>query len=163
MDLKNYSMEDLILAAVKSEVEARDIYRNVSLLVNNAFIRERMSFLADEEEKHRHFLLDVYGKRFPGKEPVLPDVTPVPLPEMKAPGEGVPLSDVFQSAMLAEKASSDFYSSMAELFEEKEIRATLAYFASMELSHYKILEAEKEVLENFEDFDTSWPMMHVGP
>ena len=163
LDLKQYSMEDLLLAAVKAEVEARDIYKKVSGMVNNAFMRERMSFLASEEEKHREFIVKLYHERFPGKDVELPDKTPVPMPSMVVPGGDIPLSDVFQSAMKAEQDSHDFYNSLADMFDEKEIRSTLRYFASMEMAHYRILEDEKRVLENYEDFDTEWPMMHIGP
>ncbi len=37
------------------------------------------------------------------------------------------------------------------------------YFSSMELVHYRILEAEKQSAEKLEDMDAEYPMMHVGP
>ena len=73
-----------------------------------------------------------------------------------AMAEDVPVSDVFASAMEAELAAHQFYNSFAERFEsDSDMKKTLLYFASMEVGHYKILEAEKENFEKYDDYD-SW-------
>ena len=88
----------------------------------------------------------------------------VPLPEVGLPHERVPISILFDQAMAAEKAASEYYASMAELFEEgHQARDMLMYFSRMEMGHYGILETEKDAASTFEDFDEMWPMMHAGP
>jgi rubrerythrin len=163
MDLSSYSLEELILTAIKTEIEARETYASIAREVPNAFLKDRLLFLSDEEDKHRAFLEKVYDRNFPGKEVVLPDETPVPLPEIKME-PGIPLTDVFQMAMDAEQAANEFYLEMAKLFpDDKQVRNGLEYLASMEMGHYKMLSIEREELARMEDYDAGWELMHLGP
>jgi rubrerythrin len=164
MDLSAYTEEELILSAMKSEVEAKDVYSKIAERVKNYFLKEKLNFLAQEEEKHRLFFKELYKEKFQGKEITLPEKTPVPLPEIKFSDESVPLSVVLESAMEAESAAHDFYLSMAKGYEENpEVKKTLQYFATMEMGHYKLLEIERKNALDFEQYDQVWPMMHAGP
>jgi len=163
MDLMQFSKEELFASAIKSEVESREIYSRLSEAVKNAFLKDRLAFLASEEEKHRAFLQSAFEREFPGRELILPEKTPVPLPEIRIPDETVPLSEVLESAMNAELASQEFYNSFATQFPENgHMRKTLEFFATMEQGHYKLLEMERENIERFEAYDAYWPMMHIG-
>jgi len=134
MDLSIYSLEDLVLAALKSEIEAKAAYTELAESVKNFILKERLNFLAQEEEKHRGLLERLYRKRFPDKELVVPEEkSPVPLPEIQIDMESMP------------------------------IKKMLHWVASMELGHYLILESERDNARKFEDYDSEWPMMHVGP
>lgn len=163
MDLSSFGLEDLLLAALKSEVESKDVYATLADRVKNAFLKKRLEFLAGEEETHREFVQAVYKKNFPQKKVELPEKTPVPLPLLKIPDESVPLSKVFETAMEAELASRDFYRGLVDHFDDEGIQRTLQYFSAMEMTHYTILEAEQETIRRFEQFDEEWPMMNVGP
>lgn len=163
MDLSTYSLKELLLAALKNEGESRNVYETLSHRVKNAFLRDRLVFLANEEKKHGTFIEGVYKKTFPQDTLVLPDETPVPLPVVRIPTEDVPLSVVFEQAMEAEKASSQFYEGLVDQFQDIRIQKTLTAFAAMEMDHYRILEAEHKTMKRFETFDTEWPMMNVGP
>lgn len=163
MDLSEYSMNDMLLAAVKSEVSANEVYATLAEGVKNAFLKDKLNFLAGEEKKHKEKLESIYKENFPGKEVVLPEESPVPLPDIIFPNEKVPLSQILESAMGAEKAANEFYKSLSEFFDDPNTKATLAYLAAMESGHYKLLEIEKEFAERFEEFDEYTPMMHAGP
>jgi rubrerythrin len=165
MDLSIYSVEDLVLTALKSEIEARKAYLDLAASVKNFVLKERLNFLAGEEEKHGQFFDRLYRKNYPDKELVVPqEKSPVPLPEITIDIENVPLSEILQSAMQAEMAARDFYTGIADRFEEQpDVQKMLLYIASMEMGHYKILEIEKENALKFEDYDSEWPLMHVGP
>ena len=163
MDLTEYSMEDLLLAAIKSEISANDVYIMLAGRVKNAFLKDKLNFLAHEEEKHEKTLRGVYNENFPGKEVVVPEETPVPLPDIILPDERVPLTQVLESAMGAEMGANEFYTKISELFDNPTTKATLAYLAAMELGHYKLLAIEKEIAQTFEDFNVYEPMMHTGP
>ena len=163
MDLSAYSLEDLIVAAVKAETEAKGVYGKLASGVKNAYLKEKLQYLADEEEKHRAFMEDLYKSKFPGKTLVLPDESPVPMPEIEIRDEGMDLSEVLESAMEAEKAARDFYHELSKKFgAEPETKQTLEYFASMEWGHYKLLEIEKENALHIESYNEYWPMMHIG-
>ena len=164
MDLEKYNIEDTILTAIKSEVESKKVYQKLADNVQNGLLKDKFAFLANEEEKHKLFVEDLFKNNFPGKEIILPEKTPIPLPEIDFKDEDVPLSKILKSAMQAEQAAQDFYTQMSKKFKDNpKIENTLIYFATMELGHYKILEIEKENMERFEEADFYWPMMHVGP
>ncbi len=164
MDLGNYSTEELILTALRSEVEANQVYTTLAQGVKNAYLKGRLQFLADEEEKHRAFLDKLYRSEFGGREPVLPEASPVPMPDLKIPTEQVPISTVFNAGMEAEKAASEFYAAMATRWGKgSEAHDMLMYFSKMEMGHYRLLETERDAAADFEEFDSVWPLMHAGP
>lgn len=163
MDLSKYTLEDMVLSAIKSEIESKAIYGMLADHVENAFIKEKFMYLAEEEEKHRHFLEELYKKQFAGKTPVIPDETPVPLPNIDIRGGDQKISEILEMSMEAERAAKDFYVALAKQFDsEPETRRTLEYFAQMEWGHYKLLEIERDAALNFENYDEYWPMMHIG-
>ena len=163
MNLSAFELDELLLIAMKSEVNSNIAYKKLSKKVKNALLKDKLEFLANEEEKHREIIEDIFKNHFPEQKISLPRTTPVPLPEIIF-DEDTPLSKVLKSAMDAEKAAQEFYQSLAARFEkDSKIENTLQYFAKMELGHYKLLEIEKENMEHFEEADVYWPMVHAGP
>jgi rubrerythrin len=156
-------MNDMLLAAIRSEINANEVYSKLAEGVKNAFLKDKLRFLAGEEKKHEEKLESIYEENFPGKEVIIPEETPVPLPDIILPSEEVPLSQVLESAMGAEMAANEFYTSLSDFFEDPNTKATLTYLAAMEMGHYKLLAIEKEYTQTFEDFDEYYPMMHTGP
>jgi len=163
MDLSGFEHKDILLSAMRSEEESRELYLALKDKVKNAFLRDRLTFLAKEEEKHRLFIETLYRRDVPEGDIVLPERSVVPLPRVDV-DDSMPLSEVMDAAMQGEKAAAEFYSAVAALYpDDMEARGTLEYFAKMEMGHFQMLQTEKENLLAMEDFDSSWPMMHVGP
>ena len=165
MDLKKYTLEELLLAAIKSEIESRNVYTTIADQVKNGLLKDKFKFLAKEEEKHKTFVQQVYKAKFPKKKITVPKTTLVPLPPLTIPDEDTVLGTILKNAMAAEQAAHEFYQSLSKQFtrDDSKIRNTLSYFADMELAHYKILEIEKESMDRFEEADVYWPMVHAGP
>lgn len=164
MDLSKYTLEDILLAAMKSEMESNSIYSTLAHKVKNGLLKDKLLFLAKEEQKHKEFIERLYAAKFPKKKLHIPATTPVPLPSFVIPDEDTPLGTLLQNAMNAEQAAYDFYKSLSTRFiNEEKIHNILFYFADMELQHYKILEIEKENMDRFEEADVYWDMVHVGP
>jgi len=164
MNLQIYSIDDLILTAIKAEFESKNLYSKLSIRVENFLLKERLNFLANEEGKHQLFFESLYTKTFPGKKIALPLKNPVPLPKINIETETTPISKILESAMDAEKTAYDFYLGISERFDKKpDIKKMLIYIASMEMGHFRLLELEKENAEKFEGFNMDWPLMHVGP
>jgi rubrerythrin len=163
MDLKNYGLEDLLLTALKGEVDSFNAYKKVAERVKNFFLREKLNFLAGEELKHREFLETLYRRQFPDKKLVLPPKVVIPLPELNV-AEGIPISQVFEQAMSAEKFTEDFYLSLAEKFsDDQRVKQMLLYIANMERGHYYLLEIERENAKIFEVYEEVMPAIHIGP
>jgi rubrerythrin len=164
MDLDKFTNEQIFLAGIKAEIGAYEIYTALAKTIDNAYMKDKMLFLAAQEEKHRKGLLMLYKKESGKKRVRVPAETPVPMPFIKTPGPGVLPSEVIQSAMNAEKNAEEFYTAFARRFPVGSEQAyLLVYFASMEKGHYQLLETEKGLLEKEEYYDNSFPMMHVGP
>lgn len=164
MDLRKYKLEDLLLAAMKSEIESSDIYTKMAEQVKNGLLKDKLKFLASEEQKHKAFVEQLYKVKFPKKTIHIPESSPVPLPPLVIPDEDASIGTLLKSAMQAEKSAQEFYQELSKQFaKEEKIRNTLSYFADMELQHYKILEIEKESMDRFEEADVYWDMVHVGP
>jgi len=163
MNLDGFDLEDLLLTAMKSEIESKNLYINMAKKTQNGLLQDKLEFLAEEEEKHRLFIEEIYLNHFPGNTITLPEKTKVPLPEV-AYTEDTPMSVLLQQAMNAEQAANLFYQSLADRFEDgTKMHNTLLYFADMENGHFKILEQEKQSMERFEEADVYWPMVHAGP
>jgi len=163
MKLDHYDLDKLLLTAMKSEIESKDIYMKLAEKTKNGLLKNKLRFLADEEEKHRMFIEDIYRNHYPKEKIEIPGKSIVPLPGVDLTEE-TPLSKLLKQAMEAEKAASEFYKSLAQRFEDQtKMHNTLMYFADMEIGHFKILENEKESMERYEESDVYWPMTHVGP
>lgn len=164
MELSNYTLEQLIQTAVKSEIDSNRVYSTLSGRVKNYVLKDRLNFLADEELKHKEFLESFHQKKFPGEELILPDKSPVPLPQVNIENENMKISELFFQAMQAEKASHDFYLQFSKMFDsEKGMKNMLNYLASMEMNHYNILKTERDSIDLFEEYETEWPSIHMGP
>ena len=164
MNLKLYSLDDLLLTAMKAEVDSKNFYAKLSNRVENFMLKERLQFLSGEEVKHLRFFESLYHESNPGKEISLPARTPVPLPQIMIDTDSTPVSKILEGAMQAEKTAHDFYLNISERFDNKpDIKKMLIYIAAMEMGHFKIVEIEKENAEKFEGFNMEWPLMHVGP
>ena len=164
MDLSEFDEGTLLLAALRSEIDSKLVYQQVAVRVKNALLKDKLNFISAEEEKHRSVIEGVYRERFPNKEIAIPENSPVPLPEIRITNEMMPLSEVFSMAMNAETAAYEFYQQLAGLYEDDpRLNKMIAYIASMEMGHYKLLEIEKQNMERFEDFDVYLPHVHVGP
>ena len=163
MDLKSYSLKDLILTAMKSEIDSTEIYSKLADRVKNAMLKSRLEFLALEEKKHENYFRDLWGKEFPNEQIKIPIRSIVPILEIEIQNDDIPISQLLIQAMKAEKNASEFYRELAELFDDIDVKNALTYIASMEIGHYKLIETEKEIAQQFEAFDYEWPMMHIGP
>jgi rubrerythrin len=164
MDLSMFNLDELLRAALKSEVDSKTVYTKLANRVNNYLLKDKLEFLANEEEEHRRIIEDIFKNHFPNEKIKLPQETPIPLPEVKISTDDIPLSKILRNAMDAEQAAHEFYTSLATRFPEgSKLHNTLLYFASMEQGHYKLLEIETDSMERFEEADEYWPMMHVGP
>ena len=59
MDLSNFDLEDLLLAAMKSEVESNKLYTKMKKKTKNGLLQDKLVFLAQEDEKHRQYVEDI--------------------------------------------------------------------------------------------------------
>lgn len=140
-------LEEMFLFAIQSEINDNKSYTDLAERVEHSFLKTKMYFLAQEEERHKVTLEEMYRVYYPEKDIVIP-------PNMKGPGLNITfmnedqLVKILETAMEYEKSAEKYYLSMADkLSDDLESSATLTYFAAMEATHYDLLKTEKEHLE----------------
>ena len=164
MDLRKFGMEELLLAAMKAEIESKTLYATLATKVKNAFLKDRLNFLASEEDKHKKFLKDIFETSYPGKKMMLPKISPVPMASVVILEANPHVSEVLEKAMIAEKVARAFYRSLAKRYKgDRTVKASIEYLAIMEQMHYDMLSLEADRLRVEEDYIIEWPMMHAGP
>jgi len=161
MDITKYELDELLLTAIKSEMESEKVYRSLASTVKDPFLKNRLEFLASEEKGHRAFLEGLFKKKFPDKALVIPEKSRIPLPEIHLYGDTGRVRDVvavMDEAMKAEEAAADFYNSIRDICTDERAKEILKYLALMEMDHYKILKMEREEIAKVEEVmeDTSF-------
>lgn len=158
---------EVLSIAIKSEIEAIKLYRRMNEKAKNPDLKAKLDFLASQETNHERILTEAYRKKFPGVELSMPSKTLVPSVDDILPA-GATLKELFATAMEAEKKADDFYMGLAKKTHDQSSRSMLEYLASMERSHFSILEAEYRQLQFTEDYNTDDflrgdRLMNVGP
>lgn len=178
MDLKSYSKKDIILSALKSEIDSEKVYLELAKRVKNFLLADRLKFLAQEEKHHAAYLIGLFKAEFPGELPKVPHESVIPFPEIDITNEAMPISALLDQAKQAENVAATFYSSMISIFNDVDssqplseeanqrlasVRESLLYLATMEVGHSKILETEADHARKNEHDTLEWDMIHVGP
>jgi len=159
---------EILGVAIKSEIEAVNLYRHMVASVVNLDLKERLNFLVQEEEKHRRILEAAYRRQFPEVPLALPSQSLVPTIAARVQA-GAAIPELFRLAMEAEQLSERFYAEQAGRAPEENARASLMYLSRMEHGHYELLRTELEMVERFpayyqvEVFDMGQEMVHFGP
>jgi rubrerythrin len=98
MDLSKFDEHTLLLAAIRSEIDSKEVYQHIADRVKNSLLKDKLNFLASEEEKHRRIIEGVYRETFGDKELHIPEKSPVPLPKVAITDEMMPISEVIMNS-----------------------------------------------------------------
>ena len=158
---------EVLSIGIKSEIDAVRLYSKMKEMVGTDDLREKMDFLISQEEKHESILKEVYDKKFPEVELALPPNSIVPLID-DVLGRESSLKELFQVAMKAEQLAMKYYTDLADKTSDSNAKSILMYMASMEQSHYAILQAEFGQMEMLDTEDASRfldseGLMFMGP
>lgn len=137
------TMQTLIDVAIDREIAARDFYRDLAGRVEDPTVRDTLSFLADEEQKHRDFLMGYRDGRYGSDTLRLTDVINYKiaeyLEEPEISGE-MKSADVYLVAAHRELQSYRFYRALADLHPDGEIKEMLLRIADEEMRHKEKVE-----------------------
>ena len=164
----NLTSLEIMGIAIKSEIEAGQVYDRLAQSVRNRALNEKLLFLKGEEEKHRAILEEMYAKRFPEVQLLLPPRSLLPKVDI-ATSEATAVPELLEIAMEWEKLSEEFYADFARRAEDARGRAVLQYLSEMESSHYHLLRTERDFISQFpgyynvEEFHFGDEMVHLGP
>jgi rubrerythrin len=153
--------------AVRAEMDAAAIYRGLQARVRNEVLKQKLDFLAKEEDRHQLLLERLFKDKYPGRA--------LQVPAAGRPAKGVPLVetgsviDLFTLAMGKEKEAEEYYKDAKARIEDPAAKKVLDYLGRVERSHYYMLKSEIDLLRAFpdaydvEDFHVGQELFHVGP
>ncbi|MBC7250070.1 MAG: ferritin family protein [Anaerolineae bacterium] len=164
----NLTFLEILGLAIKSEVNAFQVYERLAQRVQNPALRDKLLFLKGEEEKHRTILEAMHAQNFPEVQLELPPRSPLPRVEI-ALHEDTPVLELLDIALEWEKLSEEFYADFARRAQDAKGKAILQYLSEMESGHYHLLKAERDLLAQFPEgynageYHLGEEMLHLGP
>ena len=147
---------EIFSIAVRSELDSKKIYEKMAEKTSNFVLKDKLRFLAKEEEKHRKML---ENKLYPDEDLKISEKSLV----SKINIESAEIPELLEKARGSERIEEKFYRDLAEKSEYKNI---LLYLADVEKGHHAILEAEHNMVMQYPDYyNKSWDtdMIHLEP
>ncbi len=138
--------------AIKSEMDAQEIYQDLADLTQNDLLKERFLNLVKEEKQHQLLLEKKYDELFPDVPLKLPESQMLKHVNSSAARKNMSIKDVLKIAIDEEKRTRNFYLDCAEYVKDLSGKRMFRFLADMEFSHQMILSAEYELIENYPQY-----------
>ncbi len=141
--MQDNRLNHFIETAIKREEDAYAFYMDLYEKVAEETARETLKWIADEEMKHRRFLVDYRDGNLQAKAMRMNDVTYYKIAEYQQepePDADMDSSKIFLLAAHRELKSHQFYSELAKLHPEGDVRDMLLRMANEELKHKEKME-----------------------
>jgi rubrerythrin len=153
---------EAVAFAVRSEMESTNLYAKLIEKVRNPEVKRILTELADDEEKHRVGLMNLYRRMLGGEEPSIP-MEDGRKKEWDIDPDAEPLV-VMTKARDKELDSELFYQEAAKRVQDFKTRMFFIELAETERRHAILLDAQVRKLQAdphwFEREDQS---VHLGP
>jgi rubrerythrin len=137
------TIADVIDLAIQREEEAYHFYMDIHSKVQDTGVRDTVAFIAGEEKKHKAFLV-AYRKGNYGADALrMADVIEYRIAEYLEEPEITRESsrqDVYLIAAHRESRSHQFYSELANMHADSELKTMLTRMANEELKHKEKME-----------------------
>jgi rubrerythrin len=151
LDIATSSVKDLMGYAIRSEMDSNGAYTKLSDRVSNPLLKEKFRWLAFEENNHKEILTKLHKALFPNQTIVIPDKPSLELFKSIDVAPSSSLLDILLQAIESEKTAEDFYARLADRVQNGKKRL-LQYLSKVEHSHYLMLKAEYDAVQDFEDY-----------
>lgn len=135
--------------AIRSEIDAQELYKELADKCNNELLKEKLLILHKEEKKHQTILENLHTQLFSEVELKIPPTETIKkkvFGEAKKPEK---ITDILKYAIDLERKSKEFYLDCAELVQDLSGKRMFRYLADMEFNHQMILTNELEMLEKY--------------
>jgi len=136
--MQQTSMEEVLNQAIHREEIAHSFYANLMNIVEDKISKDTLLYMANEELKHKESLEKYKKGEMEGMPIDLKKVVDGKVVEALGPSEiteHLEHKDIFLVAAEREKASHEFYTKLAELQPEGELKRLLLKLAQEELVH----------------------------
>jgi rubrerythrin len=141
--MTNHKFDSIIEKAIANEEEANRFYLDLAEIVTDKMARDTLLYLADEEKKHKKYLLRYRQESFIGNAIETDEATNNKIAEyLQAPAVNynIDSKDVYLLAAARELNSYNFYRGLASLHPEGEIKTMLLKMAAQEMKHKEKVE-----------------------
>jgi rubrerythrin len=137
------TLENVLTKAIQREIESQHLYRDLSRKMTDEAAKDAFRQLSQEEEEHENLLRKYLRGELKGgalkREHVL-DYKIAEHLEQPEISPGMKLKDTFLLAANREKASHEFYLSLAGVHPAGEVKVLLERLAREELKHKQRVE-----------------------
>ena len=136
-------LSEVIETAIRREEEAYAFYMDLHGRLADASVRETLAWIAEEEKKHKAFLVDYRDGRLGPDALQMRHAVEYKVAEyLNEPevSDGMGRHEVFLVASHREKRSHDFYLALADHHPDGEVADVLRRMASEELRHKEKME-----------------------
>lgn len=137
------SVSEIIDLAIQREEEAYDFYMDIHNKLEDPSVKDTIEFIAGEEKKHKAFLVDYREKKLGPDSLRMAEVVEYKIAEyVEKPEISTETSrqDVYLVAAHRESMSHKFYTELANLHAEGELKTMLLKMANEELKHKEKME-----------------------
>ena len=140
--MENKKLELVIETAIQREEEAYNFYMDLSQRVDDPLAKETVAFLASEEQKHKAFLISYRDGKFSGalRMNAVVDYKIAEYLDQPDPEKNLQSKDVYLIAAHRELNSYNFYTALAQIQPEGEVKDMLLSMASEEQKHKEKVE-----------------------
>ncbi len=141
--MKNSNLDSIIEKAIANEQEANQFYLKLSEIVTDKSAKDTLLYLAQEEKKHKEYLLHYRQESFIGNATNASKTKNNKIAEYLQPPEvkyDMDSKDVYLLASERELNSYNFYKGLASLHPAGEIKDMLMKMAAEELKHKEKVE-----------------------
>jgi len=141
--MKEKNISEVIDMAIQREEDAITFYSELNKKIHDQSIKDTLEWIAGEEKKHKTFLVNYReGRQGPDALKMRASVNYKIAEYLEEPPVETVITgaDVFLMASHRELKSFKFYSELARLHPEGDLRTTLLKIASEELAHKEKME-----------------------
>lgn len=141
--MKEKKLGSLIDIAIEREDEAYGFYMGLYNKIEDKSVKDTLKFLADEEQKHKEFLVNYREGRYGPDSLRLTDVVDYKIAEyLEGPDikKDMDSKDVYLVAAHRELQSYNFYKALADLHPDGEAKKMLLKMANQEMKHKEKVE-----------------------
>ena len=132
------TVAEILDMAIRREEVAYDFYMDIYKKVEDATVRETVEFIAGEEKKHKAFLVSYKEGKYGADSLRMADVVEYKLAEYLEEPEIANTSsreEVYLVAAHREARSYQFYTELANMHGDSELKTMLLKMANEELKH----------------------------
>jgi len=136
-------LKEIIELAIRREEQAFDFYMNIYETVADSSVKDTVEFIAGEEKKHKAFLVDYCEGKFGSGALRMSAVIDYKIAEyLEEPqiAEDSSRAAIYLVASHREHRSHQFYTGLARLHPEGEVKEMLLRMAHEELKHKEKME-----------------------